>query len=146
MRANPMEVVGRCSRAWRVRYSHIWIDTCCIDQKSSSESAESINSMVLLYANSHRCYAYFEDVNLPQIAIPRAPKFRKSIWFKRALQELVVPHNAQFLNKSWRAIHSKNTMASTINEITGIDYGVLCGSTKLRDIRNGCRGQPIGGR
>lgn len=41
----------------------IWIDTCCIDQKSSSELSEAINSMFRWYRDAEVCLAYLQDVS-----------------------------------------------------------------------------------
>jgi hypothetical protein len=35
-----------------------WVDTCCIDKKSSAELSEAINSMFRWYAKCKVCYAY----------------------------------------------------------------------------------------
>jgi hypothetical protein len=35
-----------------------WIDTCCIDKKSSAELTEAINSMWNWYLDSTDCYVY----------------------------------------------------------------------------------------
>ena len=37
----------------------IWIDTCCIDQQSSSE--EVVNSMYRWYSKAQVCHAYLEE-------------------------------------------------------------------------------------
>src|SRR5437868_5048763 len=42
--------------------TYVWVDTCCIDQSSSAELSEAINSMYQWYANARVCYAYLEDV------------------------------------------------------------------------------------
>lgn len=39
------KVVGACITAAKFGYDHIWIDSCCINQESSAELSESINSM-----------------------------------------------------------------------------------------------------
>ena len=35
-----------------------WVDTCCIDKKSSAELSEAINSMYVWYAEAASCFAY----------------------------------------------------------------------------------------
>lgn len=40
---------------------YFWIDSCCIDQKSSAEVSEAINSMFRWYQNSTKCYVYMSD-------------------------------------------------------------------------------------
>lgn len=39
-----------------------WIDTCCIDKKSSAELSEAINSMYKWYSNSKACFVLLSDV------------------------------------------------------------------------------------
>jgi Heterokaryon incompatibility protein (HET) len=51
-----------CSLARRHSWRYVWVDTCCIDKKSSSELSEAINSMFEWYSNAEICYAYLEDV------------------------------------------------------------------------------------
>ncbi|KAI5860675.1 HET-domain-containing protein [Durotheca rogersii] len=51
-----------CEQARRDRLGWAWVDTCCIDQTSSAELSEAINSMYRWYRESHVCYAYLEDV------------------------------------------------------------------------------------
>jgi hypothetical protein len=48
--------------AERQGLSHIWIDTCCIDKKSSAELSENINSMFTYYERAAECYVYLQDV------------------------------------------------------------------------------------
>lgn len=41
---------------------YAWVDTCCIDKRSSAELTEAINSMYPWYAKSVVCYAYLSDL------------------------------------------------------------------------------------
>ena len=51
-----------CSFVRRVGFQWVWIDTCCIDKRSSSELAESINSMYKWYQGAEMCFVYLADV------------------------------------------------------------------------------------
>lgn len=42
--------------------SWVWVDTICIDKRSSAELTEAINSMWNWYWNAELCYAYLDDV------------------------------------------------------------------------------------
>ena len=42
--------------------SWIWIDTCCIDRRSSAELSEAINSMWKWYSTAQECYVHLADV------------------------------------------------------------------------------------
>lgn len=83
----------------------LWIDTCCIDQKSNTELSESINSMFRWYRDAEVCLAYLYDV--PSVEDPSS--FEGSTWFTRGwtLQELLAPFVVIFLTQSWQVIGHK---------------------------------------
>ena len=96
-----------CAYAREYGHAWIWIDTCCIDKKSSAELSEAINSMFNWYKNAAMCYVYLADVlwdsgNREQ----SRDNFRKSVWFDRGwtLQELLAPSNLHFLDRTWSYI------------------------------------------
>jgi hypothetical protein len=123
---------------------YLWIDTCCIDQKSSLEVDTAIRSMFQWYNKSVVCYAYLADVE-PQSSSKdvREASFRDSVWFSRGwtLQELLAPRTVVFLTKAWEVIGHKCTSSAItdggpcpgvgerlngiISEITGIPELVL---------------------
>lgn len=47
---------------------YCWVDTCCIDKRSSAELSEAINSMAAWYEASEICVVYLADV--PPIEAP----------------------------------------------------------------------------
>lgn len=51
-----------CKRAESEKFDYVWIDTCCIDKRSSAELSEAINSMFSWYKLAEVCYVYLEDV------------------------------------------------------------------------------------
>jgi hypothetical protein len=112
-----------CAQALTDGYNWVWIDTCCIDKKSSAELSEAINSMFVWYTKSDVCYAYLEDVGFAdyKLALP------KSSWFKRGwtLQELIAPAELQFFSKDWQKIGSKRRLASALSRITRVNKSVL---------------------
>ncbi|KAK4945548.1 hypothetical protein LTR10_015167 [Elasticomyces elasticus] len=115
-----------CKQARTDGYSHIWLDTCCIDKKSSADLSESINSMYSWYENAEQCYAYLEDVNeLSKIAL--------SEWFHRGwtLQELIAPKTVVFFSKSWTRLGERTELSDRLSKITSIDIGVLCRTEKV---------------
>src|ERR1700712_1498424 len=57
------KIRNACRQALRDGFNHIWIDTCCIDKRSSSELSEAINSMFKWYSESEVCYVYMADVS-----------------------------------------------------------------------------------
>lgn len=123
-----------------------WIDTCCIDKKSSAELSEAINSMWLWYSRSAVCYAYCADVPGGEDSAAMGSAFRKSRWFTRGwtLQELIAPYQVCFYSKDWTKIgmkmNSKYWSAEAslwrdgstktlplLSEITGIPQEMLSG-------------------
>ncbi|PIL27474.1 hypothetical protein GSI_10624 [Ganoderma sinense ZZ0214-1] len=75
------------------------------------------------------CYAYLHDVHDDDVIDdpPTARAFLKSKWFTRGwtLQELVAPTYVVFLTSNWRIIGTRQSMASAVEKITGIDLDVL---------------------
>ena len=62
--------------------SYIWIDTCCIDKRSSTELSEAINSMASWYAASKVCIVHLFDVLPMDVPIegPSGAALRASIY------------------------------------------------------------------
>ncbi|KAI6126067.1 heterokaryon incompatibility protein-domain-containing protein [Pisolithus croceorrhizus] len=126
------KIVKSCERAEKDGYKWLWIDTCCIDKRSSSELSEAINSMYRWYQNAQVCYAYFNDVDGSTFPTNRDNnKFDKSNgwpeWFVRGwtLQELIAPKQVEFFNKDWARIGDKQRAAWELEKITGIPCDVL---------------------
>ncbi|KAI5985512.1 heterokaryon incompatibility protein-domain-containing protein [Pisolithus albus] len=96
-----------CLQAHCDRLSWLWVDTCCIDKRSSTELSEAINSMYAWYANSDRCYAFLHD--LDSTTFPTEPDNTNfefngwPKWFSRGwtLQELIAPEEVHFYNRNW---------------------------------------------
>lgn len=118
-----------CEVARKAGYRLIWIDSCCIDKRSSAELSEAINSMYALYRDADVCYVYLADV--PDGTDPRQEdsKFWKSRWHRRGwtLQELVAPPYVVFLTDDWTLLGTKTGLASTLEKITGVDATILLG-------------------
>lgn len=121
-----------CRAATCYGVSYLWIDTCCIDKKSSAELSEAINSMYKWYENAIICLAYLEDAKKSDDV---DTSFRNSVWFSRGwtLQELLAPQDVDFFDGSWSYIGSKESMAATIEEITGIPEHVLSKHVDILD-------------
>jgi hypothetical protein len=91
-----------CEQAVRDGYEWAWIDTCCIDKRSSSELSEAINSMYKWYWDSEICYALLSDVGLDHFD-GDDDWLEHSRWFSRGwcLQELLAPAVVEFYNAEW---------------------------------------------
>ena len=116
----------------------LWIDTCCVDQSSSQEVTEAVNSMFRWYTNAEVCIAYLRDV---ENALDEQ-ELRQSEWFRRGwtLQELLAPHVVVFLSRDWEKIGHKGgggwtksgfqvsdgpALETTVATITGTPESVL---------------------
>ena len=109
-----------------------WIDTCCIDKRSSAELSEAINSMYRWYSESQVCYVYLDDVwpnfqAKDTISRPRYKKFEESRWFTRGwtLQELLAPSSLVFFDRSWTEIGTKLSLLTDIIIASGISNSFL---------------------
>lgn len=126
----------------------IWIDTCCINQSSSAEISESINSMWVWYAQSVHCIAYLHDVR-PLSAGWDAVMFdfRRSECVERGwtLQELLAPTCVIFLTNAYEVFGRKSpdehdcpvarcSLNNIISEMTSIPENVLCKFEHQRDL------------
>ncbi|KAH9848554.1 heterokaryon incompatibility protein-domain-containing protein [Lenzites betulinus] len=128
-RALSDKIKRACEVARKAGFRLIWIDSCCIDKRSSAELSEAINSMYALYRDADVCYVYLADV--PGGTDPREEesKFWKSRWHKRGwtLQELVAPPYVVFLAWDWSFLGTKTALASTLEKITRVDTAILLG-------------------
>ena len=116
-----------CQRALDDGLDFVWVDTCCIDKRSSAELTEAINSMFPWYRGSVICYVYLADYDITD---PNAD-ISQSRWFTRGwtLQELIAPAQVQFYDKSWNLIGIKDALSQQLSQITGIGQEILLAST-----------------
>ena len=61
-RGGYRKILQSCEQAQKDGYKWLWVNTCCIDKRSSAELSEAINSMYRWYENAKVCYAYLHDV------------------------------------------------------------------------------------
>ncbi|KAL8956398.1 MAG: hypothetical protein Q9193_006083, partial [Seirophora villosa] len=114
-----------CTLALQKGYEWVWVDTCCIDKKSSAELSEAINSMFHWYSNADECVVYLSDVVLKDQHAGDADfdvEFSASAWFTRGwtVQELLAPRHLTFYDADWKEIGSKRELAPKIAAATGI--------------------------
>jgi hypothetical protein len=123
-----------CEQSKRDGWDWVWIDTCCIDKRSSAELSEAINSMYNWYEASQVCYAYLEDVFIPSesFKVPDAlitfqDLLKRSRWFTRGwtLQELIAPAQVVFYGKYWNSLGTRKALAERISDITRIPKKIL---------------------
>lgn len=104
------KIVRSCWWAKRFELEWIWIDTACIDTRSSAELSEAINSMFRWYEEAEVCFAHLADVPSSFENIESAKRlFMDSSWFTRGwtLQELIAPEYVVFLTDSWEILGRK---------------------------------------
>ncbi|KAF4887717.1 Vegetative incompatibility protein HET-E-1 [Colletotrichum fructicola] len=125
----------KIERACRVarahRHDYIWVDTNCIDKKSSAELSEAINSMFSWYQAASICFIHLED--FPAGApIQRMSECR---WFTRGwtLQELLAPRHLVFFNAAWESFGTKTNLCAEIHQITAIDVFALSKPSTIND-------------
>ncbi len=124
------------------RFQWAWIDTCCIDKRSSAELSEAINSMYKWYERSEECYVHLADVEFSaqELSLKNQPgkafwhtrvgwqsfkkKFSQSSWFERGwtLQELIAPKKVVFYDSRWNEIGPLEQVYKEVAKVTGIDH------------------------
>lgn len=126
------KILKSCNQAREDGFEWLWVDTCCIDNRSSSELSEAINSMYRWYESSAKCYAYLYDVD--DLTFPTKENLERygkykgwPEWFSRGwtLQELIAPRDVQFFNKEWAPIGHKRNLADVLEKITRISRNIL---------------------
>lgn len=103
------KVKNCCLKAAKNHLEYAWIDSCCIDKRSSAELSEAINSVYKYYSRAIVCYVYLADVpssTAGDIATVSMQDFKNSRWFTRGwtLQELIAPRKVLFFTSSWGII------------------------------------------
>ena len=133
------KILQSCEQARKDGYEWLWVDTCCIDKRSSAELSEAINSMYRWYENSRVCYAYLHDVS--SSSFPTAPNYERNVksngwpeWFSRGwtLQEMIAPMDLQFFNRDWHPIGDKRTLSPILEDITRVPRHILEGLSTNR--------------
>lgn len=117
-----------CALAKSYGFEYGWVDSCCIDKRSSAELSEAINSMYMWYRDAGLCVVYLDDV--PGLELAKGigfeidtwtKRFKTSRWFTRGwtLQELIGSKQRVFFAHDWSEISS--TRLSTDFNIDLID-------------------------
>ena len=113
-----------CALAEEEGFAWVWVDTCCIDKKSSAELSEAINSMYSWYKKAKVCYVYLSDIawNDRDIESSKA-LFTQSSWFTRGwtLQELIAPEKVLFFDSEWNCFGTKTSLSELISAATGME-------------------------
>lgn len=116
---------------------YFWIDTCCIDQSSSREVEEAINSMFRWYRESAKCYVFLTDIPRPQSTPADLTSWSSMVrairWFTRGwtLQELLAPKTVDFFDRTGKPLGNKHSLQPIITDITGIPEEAITGAVPL---------------
>ena len=138
-----------CRLAAERGLSWVWIDTCCIDKKSSAELSEAINSMYKWYSDAKECYAFLSDVNWSRGAGNNRKEekiqepwksLRESAWFTRGwtLQELLAPRRVLFYDHRWKRIGDRDGFKELMSDVTGIAQKYLIDTGKIEQASIAC--------
>jgi len=107
-----------------------WVDSCCIDKRSSAELSEAINSMFNWYQKAAKCYVYLSDVTAVNCSQPQWQlTFIQSLWFTRGwtLQELLAPRSIEFFSCDNERLGDRVSLEPQIHKATGIAVQALQG-------------------
>jgi hypothetical protein len=128
-----IKILKTCELAREEGISYAWVDTCCIDKRSSAELAEAINSMFMWYKQATICFAHLEDLGSDGNSFKELEFCR---WFTRGwtLQELIAPRELWFYDSLWQFRGTKSNMGDLISQISRIDIEVLENFASLEDI------------
>ncbi|PMD18542.1 HET-domain-containing protein, partial [Hyaloscypha hepaticicola] len=143
-------------------YDFCWIDTVCIDDGSSAELGEALNSMYRWYYNAAVCYIFLDDFEWEQTtpnsnsasqACLSPSRFKSCRWFKRGwtLQELIASRNRKFYDKNGFDIGSAAKeigidLDRIIEEQTGIELAILRHEKSPKDVNVATRMRWAAGR
>ncbi|KAF2093325.1 HET-domain-containing protein [Rhizodiscina lignyota] len=109
---------------------YFWIDTCCVDKRSSAELSEAINSMYKWYREAVICFAHLSGVSKndpPHREYPTVTSLETCRWFRRGwtIQELLAPSEVIFFSEEWESVGKKSVLTKHISAITNIQEAVL---------------------
>ncbi|OTA53183.1 HET-domain-containing protein [Hypoxylon sp. EC38] len=131
--ASLSKLRGACIQAAADGFEYIWIDSCCIEKRSSAELSEAINSMFAWYRDAAVCYAFLLNAPNELLTTEAKAEFKSNRWFTRGwtLQELLAPTEVIFFSGSWVNIGDKRLLCLLLADITKIDKEILLGERPL---------------
>jgi hypothetical protein len=121
------KILAACHQTRADHLNYVWIDTCCIDKKSSAELSEAINSMFLWYRKAAICYAYLFDLPSKCSRLEQQAALSSCRWFTRGwtLQELIAPRHLTFYDEEWGRVGDSKELSDIIEKITHIPKPAL---------------------
>lgn len=158
------KILDFCTLVKQNGLSWAWVDTCCIDKRSSAELQEAINSMFRYYQASKKCYVHLADVNAAPADPDLKTEIQSSKWFTRGwtLQELLAPSRIEFYSSRWRPLGRLGRHAgpagrwilydnspdfrALISQASGVQQDFLAGKNSVFDSSIACRMSWAAGR
>ncbi len=136
LRRTSSKIQQACTRALSDGFEFIWIDFCCVDRSNGTEVSEAVNSAYAWYGGSAMCYAYLEDVDPEDTLCAPDSQFRRSRWHTRmwTLPELIASEHLTFLASDWRPLGTKHSLARVVEEISGVDSGIITHDIPLSSV------------
>ncbi|KAK1985475.1 heterokaryon incompatibility protein-domain-containing protein, partial [Colletotrichum cereale] len=143
-----IKIIKACDIAKAAGIEWAWVDTCCIDKRSSAELTESINSMWRWYKEADICYAFLSDLPASHSVIDPLLQSRATFedlkscrWLTRGwtLQELLAPTYIDFFDSSWTKRGTKASLRHELSILTGIRFEVLEDSRLIQQTPVACR-------
>lgn len=133
LKAGFKKVASFCEVALQHGFEYVWIDTCCIDKKNSTELSEAINSMYKYYQNAV-CFIYLADVLHHESKKTELGDLRRSAWLTRGwtLQELLANPRRRYLARDWA--ETSWGCDRILSQLTGIRLEVLDDPSLLASI------------
>ncbi|KAI1870338.1 uncharacterized protein JN550_005266 [Neoarthrinium moseri] len=137
-----------CRLAEQRGLRYAWVDTCCIDKRSSAELSEAINSMFRWYRDAAICFVYLSDLasdgmagdsiqhSQDNLASGLVESIEQCRWFSRGwtLQELIAPRHIIFYDREWKERGTKETLRERISAITSIELRILAHTAPLDSV------------
>ncbi|KAK5163436.1 uncharacterized protein LTR77_010618 [Saxophila tyrrhenica] len=109
-----------CELARLEQLEWLWVDTCCIDKRSSAELTEAINSMYNWYAWSRRCFVFLHNVGHDVAQLHDEGRNRRCSHVYGCPFELLAPDVVLFFNSAYEYIGSKAQLAGIVSDIVNI--------------------------
>ncbi|KAM7203277.1 hypothetical protein V8F33_002268 [Rhypophila sp. PSN 637] len=111
------------------KISHVWIDTCCIDKRSSADLTENINSMYEFYTCARLCIVHLVDLPLD---VPFNEGLKSCRWITRGwtLQEMIASREIHFYSSrdasvGCKYLGTKEQFSDALAEATNVPRDVL---------------------
>lgn len=134
--AGYAKILKCCQQGRDDGFDWAWVDTCCIDKRSSAELTEAINSMYKWYWEAATCYAYLADVTISgnehhniqgSSTTQLHDGLERSRWFTRGwtLQELLAPVFVEFYAYGWQRLGSRTKLVDGLVRATNIEKRFL---------------------